>query len=109
VPRGEWIERKEFKLVMRGSLEDGGRRIPLHLEWFLPERGRFRHVRETIVHVSWTEAEIRRALRAAEFGKVRTFDGADVRPKAMKTPRGTDLYFLAERPHRELRSAGLRR
>jgi SAM-dependent methyltransferase len=96
-PKGEWIERKEFKLVIHGSLEDGGRRIPLHLEWFVPEQGRFRHVRETIVHVCWTEAEIRRALAKAGFRRIRTFDGASVRPKAMKTPRGTDLYFLAER------------
>jgi len=100
VPKGEWIEKRDFKLVMHGALEDGGRRIPLHLEWFFPERGRFRHVRETIVHVSWTESEIRAALRTAGFGRIRTFDGADVRPKAMKTQRGTDLYFLAERVRR---------
>jgi SAM-dependent methyltransferase len=97
VPKGEWIDQPDFKLVMHGVVEDGGRRLPLHLEWFLPERGRFRHVRETIVHVCWTEAEIRSALRAAGFGKIRTFDGADVRPRSMGTPRGTDLYFLAER------------
>lgn len=97
-PKGEWIEQKEFTLVMHGSIEDGGRRIPLHLEWFLPERGRFRHVRETIVHVCWTKAEIRRELARAGFGRIRTFDGADVRPRKMKTPRGTDLYFIASKP-----------
>ncbi len=97
VPKGEWMEQGEFKLVMHGRSEDGGRRAPLHLEWFLPERGRFRHVRETIVHSGWTEKEIRRELAKAGFGRVRTFDGADVRPKKMKTPRGTDLYFVAER------------
>jgi len=97
IPRGEWMEQPDFKLVMHGTVEDGGFRVPLHLEWFLPERGRFRHVRETIVHVCWTEAEIRRELRAAGFGKIETFDGADVRPKSMGTPRGTDLYFVATR------------
>ena len=94
-PRGEWIETPEFRLVMHGIPEEGGRRVPLHLEWFLPERGRFRHVRETIVHVAWTEGEIRRELARAGFEGIRTFDGADVRPRAMKTPRGTDLYFRA--------------
>ncbi|HEV8111824.1 MAG TPA: class I SAM-dependent methyltransferase [Planctomycetota bacterium] len=96
-PRGEWVERKEFKLVIHGVPEDHGLRTPLHLEWFVPERGRYRHVRETIVHVCWTEPEIRRELAKAGFTRIRTFDGADVRPRKMKTPRGTDLYFVAER------------
>lgn len=95
VPVGHWMETPEFKLVMHGSSENGGLRTPLHLEWFLPGRGGYRHVRETIVHVGWTEAEIRRELGRAGFGTIRTFDGADVRPKAMRTPRGTDLYFRA--------------
>jgi SAM-dependent methyltransferase len=94
---GHWMERPEFKLVLHGAVEDGGRRVPLHLEWFLPERGRYRHVRETIVHVAWTANEIRRELARAGFVAIRMFDGADVRPKAMKTQRGTDLYFRAER------------
>jgi ubiquinone/menaquinone biosynthesis C-methylase UbiE len=97
VPAGHWMETPEFKLVMHGSCEDGGLRAPLHLEWFLPEQGRFRHVRETIVHVGWTDQEIRRELARAGFTRIRTFDGADVRPKAMKTQRGTDLYFRAEK------------
>jgi SAM-dependent methyltransferase len=97
VPAGQWTETREYKLVMHGSVEDGGRRVPLHLEWFLPENGKYRHVRETIVHISWPEAEIRRELARAGFVDVRTFDGADVRPKAMKTQRGMDLYVRAER------------
>jgi len=108
VPAGHWMETPEFKLVMHGSCEDGGLRAPLHLEWFLPKGETFgrvqgfgkrtqtcRHVRETIVHVSWTDKEIRRELARAGFVEIRTFDGADVRPKAVKTPRGTDLYFRA--------------
>jgi len=97
IPRGEWLERPEFKLVMHGVPFEDNLGADLHLEWFLPERGRYRHVRETIRHVAWTEKEIRAALRDAGFGKMRTFDGADVRPKSMGTPRGTDLYVLAER------------
>ena len=97
VPAGHWTETPQYKLVMHGSVEDGGRRVPLHLEWFLPENGKYRHVRETIVHISWPEAEIRRELARAGFVDVRTFDGADVRPKAMKTQRGMDLYVRAER------------
>ena len=100
VPRGEWVERPEFKLVMRGTPHERHLGADLHLEWFLPRNGGYRHVRESIRHVAWTEAEIRRALRTAGFGRIRTFDGADVRPESMGTPRGTDLYVLAERIER---------
>lgn len=94
---GYWFERAEFKVVMHGTPRKDHLGADIHLEWFLPAGGAFRHVRETIRHVAWTEAEIRSALRAAGFGRIRTFEGADVRPKSMGTPRGTDLYFLAER------------
>lgn len=97
IPRGEWVDRPEFKLVMRGEARKDHLGADIHLEWFLPARGAFRHERETIRHVAWTEGELRSALRAAGFGKVRTFDGADVRPASMGTPRGTDLYVLAKR------------
>jgi len=65
---------------------------------FLPaQRGLWRRARETIHHVTWSEAEIRRALRAAGFKSVKTFDGIDVRPRMEGAVRGTDLYFLARR------------
>jgi hypothetical protein len=38
-----------------------------------------------------------RELARAGFGRIRTFDGAGVRPRKMKTPRGTDLYFRARK------------
>ena len=70
-----------FKLVQRGSLETDGRRARLDFDWFVPSgRSAWRHVRETLWHVCWTDREIRRALRVAGFDRVRTFDGVDVRP-----------------------------
>lgn len=92
-----FVDRPDFKLVLRCAFEDEGRRAVVTLEWFVPEGRLFRHARETIVHVAWSEAEIRRALRTAGFEKVRVFDGVDVRPKAFCPNRGTDLYFLARR------------
>jgi SAM-dependent methyltransferase len=74
-----------------------GRRARLDLEWFVPVGRLWRHVRETVWNVCWTDAEIRRALREAGFSRVRKFDGVDVRPRVPGARRGTDAYYLAHR------------
>jgi DNA-binding winged helix-turn-helix (wHTH) protein/predicted RNA methylase len=89
-----------FRLVQRGSLEGDKRRARLDFDWFVPagRSGRLcRHVHETVWHVSWTNAEIRRALRGAGFDRVQCFDGVDVRPREPFERRGTDAYYLARR------------
>jgi SAM-dependent methyltransferase len=94
-----WFETREFKLVLHCKpLEDRGRRVPIVCEWFVPSGRDFRHVRETIVNVCWSDAEIRTALKRAGLRLVRTFDGPQVRPPKMRTPRGTDAYYLACKP-----------
>jgi DNA-binding winged helix-turn-helix (wHTH) protein/predicted RNA methylase len=93
-----WDEDSAFKLVQRGSLEADGRRARLDFDWFVPSgRVVWRHVRETLWHVCWTDAEIRRALRVAGFDGVRTFDGVEVRPRVAHQKRGTDTYYLARK------------
>jgi len=57
----------------------------------------WRHVRETLWHVCWTDAEIRRALRLAGFELLRSVDGQDVRQKMASEKRGTDAYYLARK------------
>lgn len=93
----QWVEDREFKLVQRGTLEGDGRRARLDLEWFVPAGRLFRHVRETIWNVCWTDREIRRALAAAGLSRVRKLDGVDVRPRMPGARRGTDAYYLARR------------
>jgi SAM-dependent methyltransferase len=93
-----WYDTREFKLTLRGSLEEGGLVARLDLEWFLPERGRYRHVRETIFNVCWTDEEIRTALEGAGLELVGVLDGVDVRPPFPGAQRGTDLYYLARKP-----------
>lgn len=92
-----WFEGPAFKLVQRGSLEADGRRARLDFEWFVPVGRLWRHERETVWNVCWTDAEIRRALRTAGFSRVRRFDGVDVRPRTPGARRGTDAYYLAHR------------
>ena len=89
-----------FKLVQRGSLEADGRRARIDFDWFVPSgrSGRvWRHVRETLWHVCWTDREIRRALRVAGFDRVQWFDGIDVRPRLPYEKRGADAYYLARK------------
>jgi DNA-binding winged helix-turn-helix (wHTH) protein/SAM-dependent methyltransferase len=89
-----------FRLVQRGNLEKDGRRVRLDFDWFVPagRSGRvWRHVRETLWHVSWTDREVRRALRLAGFDRVRCFDGIDVRPRQPYQRRGTDAYYLGRK------------
>lgn len=98
-------ERPDFKLVMRGALVDGGRRARLDFDWFVPNgassrggaRTTFRHEHDVLWNSSWSEAELRRALRRAGLTPLRSFDGLDVRPKIPGAQRGNDLYLLAQK------------
>ena len=96
-PQTFWVEDSRFKLVQHGSLAADGRRARLDFEWLVPAGRLWRHVRETIWHVCWTDAEIRQALRKAGFELVRHFDGFDVRPKMPGVYPGTDAYYLARK------------
>lgn len=97
-PEAMWFEGRGFKLALRCAVDDRGRRARLDFEWFLPRRGALhRHVRETIWNVSWTAAELRRALRAAGLRSILVRDGVDIRPPMPGAVRGTDLHFLATR------------
>jgi len=93
-----WEEKREFALLLRATVEPDCLNGRVDFDWFLPaQRGTWRRAKETIHHVTWSEAEIRRALRAAGFKSAKTFDGVDVRPPMEGAVRGTDLYFLARR------------
>ena len=96
-PQTYWIDDERFKLVQHGRVEADGRRARIDFEWLVPSGRKLRHVRETVWHVCWTNAEIRRALLAAGFELVRTFDGIDVRPRMPGEKRGTDTYYLARK------------
>jgi DNA-binding winged helix-turn-helix (wHTH) protein len=96
-PQTFWIEHSRFKLAQHGSLAADGRRARIDFEWLVPAGRLWRHVRETLWHVCWTDTEIKQALRKAGFELVRHFDGFDVRPKMPGVNRGTDAYYLARK------------
>lgn len=98
----EWVEKPEFKLLLRGRYNPRRRTATLTFDWFVPASGKaarrlWRHQRETVDHIAWSDAEIRRALRGAGFRRLRFWDGLDVRPRMPGAKRGCDAYYLAER------------
>lgn len=97
IPKAEWVETRDFKLVIRGGYDRRRRRAWLNFEWFLPEGQRWRHEREQVPHICWSDGEIRRALRRAAFDHIRHWDGVDVRPRMRGARRGYDSYYLAQK------------
>lgn len=100
----EWMEKREFKLLLRGRYDRKRRTGILTFEWFVPARpaggpaGKlWRHQRETVDHIAWSDAEIRRSLRRAGFGRLRFWDGLDVRPRMPGAKRGYDSYYLTQK------------
>lgn len=95
----QWNESPEYRMVLRGGYDAKRGKAVLDVDWFLPAgRGLWRHERERVEEVSWTDAEIRRALRRAGLRFVRAWDGVDVRPPERGARRGTDAYYLAAKP-----------
>lgn len=93
-----WEEKREFKLVLRGRYNARRRKAWNILEWFLPQGKLWRHRREQVENVCWTDAEIRRALGRAGFKRIRSWDGLEVRPRLRGARRGYDAYYLAQKP-----------
>ena len=95
---GHWQQSPRFLVAMHGTTTEGGRRCRLDVEWFLPRGKLWSHRQETIVHIAWTDQEIKRALRVAGFEKPLFQDGQDVRPPIPGSKRGYDAYYLARKP-----------
>ncbi len=93
-----WFESPRFKLVLRpAGLDLNGQRVRIDLEWFLPAGKLWRHVRETIFNVGWSDREIRQVLRRAGFKRPQFRDGMDVRPPMPGAKRGYDAYYLTRK------------
>jgi SAM-dependent methyltransferase len=92
-----WFETRDFVLVLRGGHDARRSRAWLDVEWFLPRGRLWRRERERVEEVAWTDAEVRRALRAAGFRDVVFRDGVDVRPSGATMGPGYDAYYRARR------------
>ena len=93
-----WFEAPDFKLVMQGEADIGRRKARLTFDWFLPKGRLWQHRRERVDNIHWTDEDIRTALRTAGFGRIKVWDGVDVRPFHAEARRGYDKYYLARKP-----------
>ena len=89
-----WSERKNFLVAWRGSVSPRRHRGALEVRWFVRDAKVWRRSQEHISMISWTPAEIRRALRRAGFARIRACPAARVRPA--NTPL-LDTYYVAQK------------
>ncbi len=94
---GHWFETRDFCLALHGGYDRRRKKGWLEFEWFLPLSKGWRRRRERIEDVWWMDAEIRRALQQAGFHRIRAWDAAEVRPRALRSRPGFDVYFLAQK------------
>jgi SAM-dependent methyltransferase len=95
-----WEEGPGFCVTMHGAIDKRRQRGWLDCEWFVREGRAWQRYRERIEDTWWTHAEIVAALRRAGFTRIRSWDGTRVRPRSMKSRRGFDRYYLAQKAGR---------
>ena len=91
-----FIEKDPVALVMRGGHTPGTDRAWTDVEWFVREGRSWKRYHEHIEEVCWTAAEMRQALAAAGFDRVRNWDAAGFFREA-HTRRGNRTFWLARR------------
>ncbi|MGH9862874.1 MAG: class I SAM-dependent methyltransferase, partial [Candidatus Acidiferrales bacterium] len=86
-----------YYLVLRSGFDPRRRKGWLDFDWFVSEGRIWRRYRERVEDACWSDAEIRAALRAAGFTRLRSWDGARVRPRSLHPKPGYDAYYLAQK------------
>ncbi len=97
---GHWFEKRGFCMVLHGGYDRSSQKGWLDFEWFLPAGKSWRRYREHIEDVWWTDQQIRRALHRGGFSRLRSWDGASVRPASPHSRPGYDTYYLAQKGRR---------
>ena len=95
-PGTSWCEKPGVVMVMRASYDRRRAKGCIDLEWFIRRRDCWRRFREHIEEVWWTDSEIRKALRAAGFGRVRAWD-ATLFFRGRWSGAGCRTFYLAQK------------
>jgi SAM-dependent methyltransferase len=95
-PSTWWLEKPGVVMVMRGSYDRRRAKGCENVEWFIREAGSWRRFRERVEEVWWTPAEIRHTLRAAGFGRVRTWDASLFAPGDPHLLPGCRTFYRAQ-------------
>jgi SAM-dependent methyltransferase len=92
-----WIEKPGIVLAMRNGNDAANDKAWCDLEWFIREGRLWRRHRERVDEICWSAGEIRGALRAAGFGRIRGWDGAPFFAGSPPIKPGCRTVYLARR------------
>jgi len=97
-----WREWPGIVIVMRNGNDSAHDRAWTDVEWFIREDRLWRRHHEHVEEVCWSGAEVRRALRDAGFGHIRTWDvGQFLRNDPFVRP-GHRTFYLARKANRSV-------
>jgi SAM-dependent methyltransferase len=92
-----WNEQPGVVMVMRSNYDAKRRMGVSDVEWFIQEGKLWRRRSERVEEVCWTATEIRETLRAAGFGRIRTWDQARFFGKDFPLTKGCRTVWLARK------------
>ena len=91
------VEKPGFVLVMNNGHDLARRKAWCDCHWFIRQGRLWRRHTERVEEVCWTPQEIRAALTAAGFTRIRTWDAAPFFPADIVAMPGIRTYYLARR------------
>lgn len=91
-----FIEKDPVAMVMHGGHKPGSDRAWTDIEWFVRTGQRWVRHREHVEEVCWSAVEIREALTAAGFERIRAWDATEFFADAL-THKGNRTFWLARK------------
>ena len=91
-----FIEKDPVAVTMHGDHEPGSDRAWIELEWFVREGKLWKRHHERVEEVCWSEKEMREALAAAGFDRLRRWDAAPFFNDMLTRP-GNRTFWLARK------------
>ena len=96
-PSTWWVEKPGLVMVMHGGYDAARDMAWSDVDWFVREGKLWRRRREHVEEVCWTAAEVRRALRSAGFGAIRSWDTSEFNPNDPVSGPGYRTIYLARK------------
>lgn len=92
-----WSEKSGVVMIMRGSYDRRRAKGCVDFEWFIRQRRGWRRFHEHVEEVWWTPSEVRRALRAAGFGRIQAWDASLFSRGQPRPSAGCRTFYLAQK------------
>ena len=92
-----WIDKPGVVMAMNNGYDRVRDVAWSNVDWFVREGRLWRRHRERVEEVCWPAAEIRRTLRAAGFGRIRSWDGAPFFQNDPLDRAGIRTFYLARK------------